>query len=374
MTAPPQSDRRTDDPFPIALAALLEESGTSLTELAVLAGIDPAELAPLSDGTKEPPPKAIEKIAPKLGVRPRYFLEYRIAVVVDGLARDPRRANELFYSSLPKAERATVDSDSWDDRSFGEAVRSRLLEKKLTQAKVADAVGLSESVLSQLLGVRRRLDVGLLLRFAEALDLSPESFLAYRVELVAKWLRDNPAELARILEAIERPVELAPYEAWEPRELPDPLEVSLADLARSLIEIVAVEGPVLGARVYRLRLQASGLDSESREHRQALNRASRAAVHAKVLVGVSEQAEPSQKFLILRRAGTPEVSVRERGGRRIVEIPLAEIREVIASIQSRRGRVSVESLHSELAALYDIEQPRESDIEHVNRAITAPGP
>jgi transcriptional regulator with XRE-family HTH domain len=373
MSTPEQIDRRTDDPFPIAIAALLEESGTSPTELAVLAGIDPAELAPLLDGSKEPPHKAIEKLAPKLGVRPRYFLEYRTAIVVDGLARDPKRANELFFSSLRKDLRATVDTDAWDDRGFGDTVRARLLEKKLTQAKVAETVGLSESVLSQLLGVRRRLDVGLLLRFAEALELSPETFLAYRVELVAEWLRDNPAELTRILEAIERPVELAPYEAWDPRELPDPLAVSLADLARSLIEIVAVEGPVLGARVYRLRLQAAGFDAESREHRQALNRASRAAVHAGVLVGVSEQAEPSQKFLVLRRAGMPEVSVRERGGRRIPEIPLAEIREVIASIQSRRGRVSVESLHGELASLYGIEQPRESDIEHVNRAITAPG-
>ncbi|HEY4347270.1 MAG TPA: helix-turn-helix transcriptional regulator [Gaiellaceae bacterium] len=374
MPVPELTDRRTDDAFPIALAALLEESGTTVGELAVLAGIEPDSIGSMLGGSTAPPHKAIEKIAPKLGVRPRYFLEYRIALVVDGLGRDPKRANEFFLESLGKVERAKVETAAWSDQSFPDAVRARLVEKKLTQAKLADAVGISESALSQLLSVRRRLDVGLIVRFAEALGLSPEHFLAYRIELVAAWFFDHPAELARILEVIERPVTLAPYEAWEVRQLPDPMEVSLADLARSLIEIVSVEGPVLGARVYRLRLEASGLEVETRELRQLLNRASHAAVHAGVLVGISERAEPAQKFLVLRRAGTPEVSVRERGGRRIPEIPLAEIREVIATIQQRRGRSSVESLHAELAVLYEIEHPREADIEHVNRAITLPNP
>jgi hypothetical protein len=153
------------------------------------------------------------------------------------------------------------------------------------------------------------------------------------------------------------------------KPLPDPRRVSLKDLRRSLIEIIGVEGPVLGARVYRLRLRAAGIRSETRELRSLLNRASHAAITSGSVIGENERPEPTRRKLILRLPGTPAVSIRARGDRSVAEIPLAEIRAVIEAMKSRRVHESPKTLQNRLLAVYEVGQPQRADVAHIHKAM-----
>jgi transcriptional regulator with XRE-family HTH domain len=323
----------------------------------------------LLEGEKEPIRRDMELIARALGDRPEIFFDYRLAMAMDWLSHHPAQANEMFLDSLSEIERDSVDTAGWSDRAFANAVRALLAEEELTQGDLAETMGISQSELSQILHGRRRVDPDLYATLGQALGVNPEFFLAYRLALLADWFRGHTAELDSLVAEVEVSAALPPYEGWPVRRLPDPRRVSLTELARSLVEIVEIEGPMLGARAYRLRLQASGIDHETHELRRILNRASYAAMRAGLIVGVSERPEPTQKYLVLRTSGTPEVRVRQIGSRLVSEIPLAEMSEVVASIRSRRELVSVEGIHHALAELYEIVQPCEADIERINRAI-----
>ncbi len=204
---------------------------------------------------------------------------------------------------------------------------------------------------------------------ADALGVPPESLLAFRLEVVAEWLRAHPEETNEAWDEIQRGPLLEPYEHWPVRPLPDPRTVSLADVAKSLIAIVKIEGPVLGGRAYSLRLRAAGLYTGTRELRSVLNKASFAAIKAGAIIGLNEFPGPTQKFLVLRIPGSPEVRVRTRGERSVSEIPLAELAEVVASTRAYRLGEPVAEVQNAVLALYGIASPRLADLEHINRAI-----
>ena len=100
-----------------------------------------------------------------------------------------------------------------------------------------------------------------------------------------------------------------------------------------------------------------------------LNRASYAAMRARAILGVNERPERSQKFLVLRVPGTPEVRVRARGDRQVPEIPLTEVRVVVKETLAYRRGDDVLAIQEEVLSAYAIRQPRLSDIEHINRAF-----
>lgn len=352
-----------------ALAAAMTELGVGLLQLSRATGFEPRYLRSVLEGEVLPSRGTIELLARGLGVEPERFLDYRLGVVSDRLHGDPGLADEVFLKTLTEIERASVDTSDWSDRPFAEAVRALLAEEELTQGDLAETMGISQSELSQTLHGRRRFDLDLYALFADSLGVRPEHFLSYRLALIAEWLGEHPADLDRLFGELDAAIELAPYDPWPIRTLSDPRDLPLTEVAKSLVEIVEVEGPILGARAYRLRLMAAGIDHETHELRRILNRASYAAIHSELLVGVNEREEQTQKFLVLRKSGTPMVRMRQRGDRSVSEIPAAEIRALVTAIRARHPRTSVEELHRELVALYEIVQPRSSDIEHINRAI-----
>lgn len=355
--------------FPEALASLLAERGMSPRKLARKMGIEASSLHAAIDGRREPTRGVLELAARTLRVPPQYFLEYRLATVIDALAQDPARADALFLESLPELERRNVDVSGFGSRGFGEAVRALLADEELTQGELAESVGMSPSELSRMLNGKRRFHTDVFVAVARALGVDPEFFLGYRLALLGDWLREHPNEIDILLEDIEPPLELSGYEAWPVRRLADPRRVSLKDVARSLVEIIGVEGPVLGARVYRLRLRAAGIEAETRELRSLLNRASDAAIKSGSVIGENERPEPTQRKLTLRLRGTPAVRIRARGDRSVAEIPLAEIRAVIEAIKSRRQHESATTVQNELLAVYEVGQPRPADIEHIHKAM-----
>src|SRR4051794_5831278 len=53
-------------------------------------------------------------------------------------------------------------------------------------------------------------------------------------------------------------VELEPYRAWQPRDVPDPRTAGKDALMPAVLEIVETEGPVLAGRAFGLYTRASG--------------------------------------------------------------------------------------------------------------------
>lgn len=356
--------------FAETLGELLREKKMGIRDLSRAAGLDGRDLESMFDGHKEPSRGAIELIAEALDVPPEHFLDYRLASVAQALAQDATRANELFLRSLSEIERQHVDASSFDDRRFAEAVRALLVQEEMTQGELAESIGLSQSELSLVLNGHRKLTLDLAETISQALGVAPEFFLAHRVALVGEWLRGLPDEVDALFRDVERGVHLAAYEAWAPTPLPDPRQVSLVELARSLIEIVKVEGPVLGARAYSLRLRAAGIRWETREVRSLLNRASHAAMRAGVVIGDNERQERTQKYLVLRVPGTPEVWMRARGVRSIPEIPLREVGAVVKATRAYQYGDSVAAIQEEVLNAYHQPQPRLADLEHINRAVS----
>ena len=361
---------RSSVAFSETLAALLGARTMSLHDLLLATGLEARYLESLLDGSKEPPRGVIEVVARGLDLPPEHFLEYRIGAARDALGRDPERANELFLRSLTEIERQNLDVSSFDNRPFAEAVRALLIEEEMTQGELAENIGLSQSELSRMLNHRRKLPTDLAETIAQALGASPEFFLEHRLALVEEWFRETPEEVDALLEGLERGVELPPYEAWPPRPLPDPRRVSLVELSQSLIEIIKVEGPVVGARLYVLRLRAAGLGQETKALRSLLNRASYATMRAGAVIGVNERDERTQKYLVLRLPGVPEVRMRARGDRTVPEIPLSEVRTVVKATSAYKYGEGVEAIQNEVFAAYQLPRPGLADLEHVNRAIS----
>jgi len=78
--------------------------------------------------------------------------------------------------------------------------------------------------------------------------------------------------------------------------------------------------------------------------------------------------------LVFRLRGAPALRLRARGERSVPEIPLAEIRAVIALAETGRARAQpAAALRNRMLALYEVAQPRAADLAHIDRAIEMRG-
>ena len=104
--------RTTDQPFPEAISQLLQEREWSIRELHRQTH-DKTGWGAMSTihfmvrGDMDPSPEGIEAIASALNIDPRYFAEYRLAKVREGL--DPRvvgfrAALKALGGTIPKAK------------------------------------------------------------------------------------------------------------------------------------------------------------------------------------------------------------------------------------------------------------------------------
>jgi AAA domain len=147
---------------------------------------------------------------------------------------------------------------------------------------------------------------------------------------VATWpLRDWAAAEPAPVGGAPGEVALAPYSAWESRDVPDPRAAGRGVIDPILADIVAAEGPVLAARAYGLYNKASGGKKLTSIARAPLSGAAYRLRMAGRIEIVPAEDTPGQGDEILRVAGTPPVRVRELGPRALDEVPLPEIAELM---------------------------------------------
>ncbi|MBI2837748.1 MAG: AAA family ATPase [Acidobacteria bacterium] len=126
----------------------------------------------------------------------------------------------------------------------------------------------------------------------------------------------------------------APYEAWCSGEsLPNPVGAHLSDLVPGLVSIVSIEGPITAHHLYRIFVKGAGRQRVGRQSRSALNKAVSRAVREGLIDKRNDAGQPGVECLILRKAGTPSVTVRPRGNREFTEIPPSEVATVILRLR-----------------------------------------
>jgi len=137
---------------------------------------------------------------------------------------------------------------------------------------------------------------------------------------------------------------LTPYRKWTPKPLPEPSSVPLDDIAKGLVEIISVEGPMLCHRAYHLYAKAAGIGRVGRQIRSIFNRAIRKAVKLGFIEERNECETRDQLNQIVRKAGSPAVVLRTRGDRTFDEIPPAEINEMISQLRRHNSGLEGEEL------------------------------
>lgn len=90
---PPYSEER----FPRAVLVLMRRKPCTFRQLAEATGLSAGYVHHLTNN-KRPVPEneVIERFAEALGVQPDYFIEYRHRLVLEALANDPDKMNDLY--------------------------------------------------------------------------------------------------------------------------------------------------------------------------------------------------------------------------------------------------------------------------------------
>lgn len=117
---------------------------------------------------------------------------------------------------------------------------------------------------------------------------------------------------------------LQPYVKAQPSSLLYPTDENTHYVEKGLCEIIATEGPILCARAYRIYNEAVGLHKIGKQIRHVFNRAISRAVRNGLLEQSNEIGVAKQMDAIVRKHGTREVVLRERGDRVLEEIPPSE--------------------------------------------------
>jgi very-short-patch-repair endonuclease len=152
----------------------------------------------------------------------------------------------------------------------------------------------------------------------------------------------------------ELALSLPKYTQWMPRPLPDPHSASLTELMEVLIEIVSVEGPVICRRAYALYNRAAGNSRLGKQIVHVMNRAIYRAVKLGRLQQNDEQRRGGQINQIVRVAGGPAASVREKGPRTLEEVPPLEIAGIRDMIAESNPSLDEDEVVRHLAAVYGV--------------------
>ena len=180
-------------PISCVITPWLAEQGSTITRLAYGTGVPSADVEALATG--EPVQlnaAAIESVANKLGVEPDQLREFRLAVILESLPFHPPQLDLLFREALSPIERGLIASVVFSDKTFGPTVWNLLRQHEMTQLELAESIGLAQPTLSRLMNGHELASSEVMEQIAQALDVAPETFEEYRLELLAEWLRSRP--------------------------------------------------------------------------------------------------------------------------------------------------------------------------------------
>jgi len=198
-------------------------------------------------------------------------------------------------------------------------------------------------------------------------DTSIETRATSRVELPQSVPQCSPSKEDRVsAEAVTR---LAPYVSFVGATVPLHL-ATRQEIRDGLIEIVRVEGPILGERLRQVYVKASGGERVGKTMASQLNRAIWAVAQSGDLIvdnPLNESGQSSRSF----RLPTQDANVaRELGPRTLVQVPPLELAAVLAMASDENGDVSQTELYRSALALLGRKSLTEASRAQLDRALS----
>ena len=129
----------------------------------------------------------------------------------------------------------------------------------------------------------------------------------------------------------------SPYDHFEGTAGPDPRQARRSQVAEGLNRIIEVEGPMLAKRAYNIYLRGCGIQKLGHEIQRSMNRALQDLIQGGHVFVEDESDKGGLVYSIVRSAGTPPVTVRDRGSRVFEEIPPSELQLVATRMAEESG-------------------------------------
>ena len=152
---------------------------------------------------------------------------------------------------------------------------------------------------------------------------------------------------------------LRPYLEWKTRPLDPPSKDNEWIIGAAVTDIVSVEGPITGARILRLYGQSVYPNAPKKINRYRVKVATQQMIERSRVVRVDNTGSDELEDWILVRFGFNQTAPRERGLRRVDEIPVSEISSTLQAVLGLRARrLSRDKKFEEILKIYQI-QPNE---------------
>jgi hypothetical protein len=144
---------------------------------------------------------------------------------------------------------------------------------------------------------------------------------------------ETVAEHDQVLELAQS--DLVPHISWKTRPLDPPNEINDWAVSAAILDIVNTEGPLTGPRLMRLYGESVFPNSPKKLSKNRMQNAI-SRLEKRGVITIESSPAAGIEGWTLYRTGTPDVVVRDRGSRRLSEIPVTEVAALV-SMKSRRG-------------------------------------
>ena len=178
---------------------------------------------------------------------------------------------------------------------------------------------------------------------------------------------------------------LQPYRSWDREDIVSLTKISLPTnkILDELLEIVKIEGPMLGSYLMRRHYKATGGSSLSSNSEAAYIKQIKRVINRGEFVAEEQVSGESLASATFRTPEQPPVITRVRGARDLYEMPPREIAMIIRGVMKTKKELSKSSdrelLYRQVLLLLDFTKLTPKANDHLNRIfatyaaeITAP--
>ena len=147
---------------------------------------------------------------------------------------------------------------------------------------------------------------------------------------------------------------LAPYAVFEGQTGPDPRRASPAQVAEGLCRIIQEEGPILAKRACDIYLRGCEIRRLGGQIKRLMDNTLRHAIRRNLVIKEDEWGAEELTRSIVRSPGAQPVVARERGPRRLEEIPPSELQLVARQLLRDRQGEFENGSEAHLKAVLDV--------------------
>ena len=166
---------------------------------------------------------------------------------------------------------------------------------------------------------------------------------------------------------------LQPYQSWDREDVGSLTKISLPSnkILEELLEIVKIEGPMLGSYLMRRHYTATGGSSLSSNSEAAYVKQIKRVINRAEFIAEEQVSGESLASATFRTPDQPPVITRVRGARDLYEIPPREIAMIIRGVMKTKRELSKSSdrelLYRQVLLLLDFTKLTPKANDHLNR-------